>query len=86
MFAISWKMALVVLSLAPICVLVVRIQRFYARLLGRERSERLAKAAGSTPDPLHPTPHTLHSTLLDLSSSSLLLSSLELFDTQVYEP
>ncbi|KAJ1488455.1 ABC transporter type 1, transmembrane domain-containing protein [Baffinella frigidus] len=46
MFAISWKMALVVLSLAPICVLVVRIQRFYARLLGRERAERLAKAAG----------------------------------------
>ena len=46
MFAISWKMTLVVLSLAPICVLVVRIQRFYARLLGKERADRLARASG----------------------------------------
>lgn len=37
MFVISWKMALVVLSLSPVCLLVIRIQGFYALKLGKER-------------------------------------------------
>lgn len=45
MLFISWKMSLVVLSLAPICVLVMGVQSFYARRMGKERSGRLAEAS-----------------------------------------
>ena len=44
MFAISWKMALVVLSLAPVCLLVIRIQQFYSSKLGGERGAAMGAA------------------------------------------
>jgi hypothetical protein len=45
MFLISWKMSLVVLSLSPVCMLVIGIQRFYACRLGQERSAAMHAAS-----------------------------------------
>ena len=44
MFIISWKMSLVVLSLAPICVLVINVQRHFTLKLARDRRECLGRA------------------------------------------
>eukprot|EP00277_Geminigera_cryophila_P020848 CAMPEP_0179491056 /NCGR_PEP_ID=MMETSP0799-20121207/65848_1 /TAXON_ID=46947 /ORGANISM="Geminigera cryophila, Strain CCMP2564" /LENGTH=771 /DNA_ID=CAMNT_0021307409 /DNA_START=451 /DNA_END=2766 /DNA_ORIENTATION=- len=41
MFVVSWKMALVVLSLSPVCLLVIRIQSFYAKKLSKERGSTM---------------------------------------------
>jgi len=42
MFVISWKMALLVLSLSPVCLLVIRVQSFYAKKLSKERGSTMS--------------------------------------------
>lgn len=45
MFVISWKMALVVISLSPVCLLVIRIQSFYAGKLAKDRSDAINESS-----------------------------------------